>query len=123
MTTSRIESPSKAVAVRIKAHKFFVLLDDGREIGVPYSWFPRLTAATPAQREQWRLIGKGKGIHWEAVDEDLSVSALPQPAQGLKCICQKFRKKQKREALPPPSGVLTTEKNPYCELLQIVLRK
>ncbi len=75
MIPSRIESP-KAVAVRIEAFKFFVVLDDGREIGVPYSWFPRLTAATPAQREQWRLIGKGSGIHWEVVDEDLSVSAL-----------------------------------------------
>ncbi|MBK9338410.1 MAG: DUF2442 domain-containing protein [Lewinellaceae bacterium] len=80
MTTSRIETPGRAVAVRIEAHKFFVVLDDGREIGVPYSWFPRLEAATPAQREQWRLIGKGKGIHWEAVDEDISVGALLQPA-------------------------------------------
>ncbi len=78
MTTSKVDFP-KAVAVRTEAHKFFVVLEDGREIGVPYDWFPRLAAATPAQREGWRLIGKGAGIHWEAVDEDLSISALLRP--------------------------------------------
>ena len=69
----------RAISVRIEADKFFVLLEDGREIGVPYRWFPRLASATPAQRSQWRLIGKGTGIHWEDVDEDLSVSALLRP--------------------------------------------
>jgi len=78
MTTSTSEFP-KAVSVRTEAYKFFVVLEDGREIGVPYHWFPRLAAATPAQRDDWRLIGKGTGIHWEAVDEDLSVSALLHP--------------------------------------------
>ena len=69
----------RAISVRIEADKFFVLLEDGREIGVPYRWFPRLALATPTQRSQWRLIGKGTGIHWEDVDEDLSVSALLRP--------------------------------------------
>lgn len=78
MTTSTSEFP-KAVSVRIETDKFFVILEDGREIGVPYHWFRRLANATPAQREGWRLIGKGTGIHWEAVDEDLSVSALLRP--------------------------------------------
>ncbi|MFN0016198.1 MAG: DUF2442 domain-containing protein [Saprospiraceae bacterium] len=75
MTTSKVESP-KAVTVRIEAFKFFVVLDDGREIGIPYDWFPRLAGATSAQRERWRLIGKGTGIYWESLDEDLSVNAL-----------------------------------------------
>ena len=75
MNTSKI-SALQAVSIRLEATKFFVQLADGREIGVPYAWFPRLVAATPAQREQWRLIGKGTGIHWEAVDEDISVQAL-----------------------------------------------
>ena len=78
MTTLKAEFP-KAVSVRTETYKFFVLLEDGRELGVPYDWFPRLAAATPAQREGWRLIGKGTGIHWEAVDEDLSISALLRP--------------------------------------------
>lgn len=75
---SEVEA-AKAVSVCIEVDKFFVLLEDGREIGVPYRWFPRLAAATPAQRSHWRLIGKGTGIHWEDVDEDLSVNALLRP--------------------------------------------
>ena len=78
MTISKNEFP-KAVSVRTEAHKFFVVLEDGREIGVPYHWFPRLAAATPDQRNGWRLIGKGAGIHWEEIDEDISVSALLRP--------------------------------------------
>jgi hypothetical protein len=53
-----------------------VRLLDGREISVPLEWFPNLIKATPEQRKNWRLIGKGIGIHWEELDEDISVSAL-----------------------------------------------
>lgn len=53
-----------------------VELSDGRAISVPLTWFPRLVHATPEQRSSWRLIGKGQGIHWEAVDEDISVEGL-----------------------------------------------
>ncbi len=54
----------------------YVLLQDGREIGVPLLWFPRLRKASEEQLKNWRLIGKGVGIHWEGIDEDISVSAL-----------------------------------------------
>lgn len=54
----------------------FVLLQDGREIGVPLLWFPRLRKASENQLKEWRLIGNGVGIHWESIDEDISVSAL-----------------------------------------------
>ena len=53
-----------------------VTLADGREISAPLEWFPRLRDATPAQRARWRLIGRGEGIHWEDLDEDVSVNAL-----------------------------------------------
>lgn len=53
-----------------------VVLADGREIPVPLLWFPRLMKATPAQRDNWRLIGPGIGIHWEDVDEDIAVETL-----------------------------------------------
>jgi hypothetical protein len=53
-----------------------VRLLDGREIVVPLEWFPRLRDATPEQRTNWRLIGRGVGIHWEEIDEDLSVVGL-----------------------------------------------
>ena len=53
-----------------------VRLVDGRELGVPIEWFPRLRQANEAQRENWRLIGNGVGIHWDELDEDLSVAGL-----------------------------------------------
>jgi hypothetical protein len=52
------------------------MLADGREISAPLEWFPRLRDATPAQRTQWRLIGKGIGVHWPEIDEDIAVSTL-----------------------------------------------
>ena len=54
----------------------YVLLLDGREIGVPLLWFPKLRKTNKKQLKNWRFIGKGIGIHWEDLDEDLSVSAL-----------------------------------------------
>jgi hypothetical protein len=53
-----------------------VRLADGREISAPLEWFPRLQNATDEQRQQWELIGRGVGIHWEAIDEDISVAGL-----------------------------------------------
>ena len=51
-------------------------LTDGRVLGVPLAWFPRLLAATPAQRAVVELIGDGSGIHWPEIDEDLEVAEL-----------------------------------------------
>ena len=51
-------------------------LSDGRTISVPLDWFPRLVQATPRERDNWRLIGGGQGIHWPDLDEDLSVEGL-----------------------------------------------
>jgi hypothetical protein len=58
--------------------EFSVALSDGRKIVVPLAWFPRLLNATPDQRENWRLLGQGTGIHWPDVDEDISVEGLLQ---------------------------------------------
>ena len=54
----------------------YVRLRDGREIGVPLLWFPKLRRASEEQLKEWRIIGNGVGIHWESIDEDISVSAL-----------------------------------------------
>ena len=54
----------------------FVRLEDGREVGVPLDWFPRLREASAKQQENWRFIGNGVGIHWEDIDEDISVRRL-----------------------------------------------
>ena len=60
----RVSFPSESMTVEFS---------DGRTIAVPLSYFPRLQKASPSERDQWQLIGRGLGIHWEAVDEDLSV--------------------------------------------------
>ena len=51
-------------------------LTDGRTITVPIAWFPRLAHGTEQERANWRLIGKGEGIHWQDLDEDISVESL-----------------------------------------------
>jgi hypothetical protein len=63
-----------ATAVRFDEHTVWVELTDGRTLGVPLAWFPRLLHATPAQREQVEL--SRIGLHWEDIDEDISVAGL-----------------------------------------------
>ena len=53
-----------------------VELSDGRTLSVPLAWFPRLLHGTPAERQNWRLIGQGEGIHWPDLDEDINVMSL-----------------------------------------------
>jgi hypothetical protein len=71
-----IEVEPLAVEVTCSDDDLHVVLADGREISAPLVWFPRLEGATPEQRKNWRLIGGGIGIHWEDVDEDISVESL-----------------------------------------------
>lgn len=65
-----------AQSVRVTEDTLRVDLSDGRTLSVPLAWYPRLLHATPNERREWRLIAKGRGIHWESVDEDISVEGL-----------------------------------------------
>jgi hypothetical protein len=65
-----------AADIWFDADMMHIRLIDGREIGIPLEWFPKLRDASDEKRMKWRLIGKGTGIHWEELDEDISVSAL-----------------------------------------------
>jgi hypothetical protein len=76
MTSSAVDLVPCATSVECTDDELIVALDDGRKLSVPLVWFPRLLAATPGQRADWRLIGGGEGIRWESVDEDLSVRGL-----------------------------------------------
>jgi hypothetical protein len=64
------------IAVEVTEDALTVDLEDGRTISVPLAWYPRLLHATPAERSHWRLIGRGEGIHWPDLDEDVSVEGL-----------------------------------------------
>jgi hypothetical protein len=65
-----------AVSVAVTDDALAVELEDGRSISVPLAWYPRLLNGTAAERENWRLIGRGSGIHWPDLDEDVSVEGL-----------------------------------------------
>jgi hypothetical protein len=77
MTTSAIEFEiPDAVDVSVTEDTLSVELSDGRTISVPLEWYPRLVHGTPEERNKWRVIGRGQGIHWEELDEDISVEGL-----------------------------------------------
>lgn len=77
MAISRIEREVPAVVdVRVAEESLSVELRDGRSLSVPLTWYPRLLHATPQERDRWRLIGRGEGIHWDDLDEDISVEGL-----------------------------------------------
>jgi hypothetical protein len=75
ISANDIEVPN-AENIRISKDTLSVDLSDGRTISVPLAWFPRLLQSTPEERNHWRLIGSGHGIHWEDIDEDISVEGL-----------------------------------------------
>ena len=62
--------------VRCDDERLVVELMDGRSIAAPLAWYPRLLAATPAQRAHWEIAGGGYGVHWPELDEDLSTEGL-----------------------------------------------
>lgn len=77
MNTSGVDlEVPRAEAVTVTRDALVVELSDGRTISVPLAWFPRLLHATLDERNKLRLIGKGHGIHWEDLDEDISIEGL-----------------------------------------------
>lgn len=77
MNTSQTElAVAKAQNISVTEDTLTVDFKDGRSISVPLAWYPRLVYGTPKERNNWRLIGDGEGIHWPDLDEDLSVEGL-----------------------------------------------
>jgi len=70
--------PPLAQKVWFDEDNIWVLLDDGRHLGVPLAFYPRLLAATSEQRASFEISGGGRGLHWVELDEDLSVEGLVQ---------------------------------------------
>ncbi len=66
--------PPRAKSVRFDEDLMWVELEDGRTLGVPFAWFPRLLRATPPQRANYFL--SPSGIHWDEIDEDISIAGL-----------------------------------------------
>ncbi len=76
MPISAVKLDATAVDVTVTDERLIVTLADGRELSAPLAWFPRLSDATQEQRQKWRFIGRGQGIHWPEVDEDVSIVSL-----------------------------------------------
>lgn len=74
-STIEIEVPA-AENITVTEDTLSVGLSDGRTISVPLAWYPRLVHATRSEQNNWRLVGKGYGIHWEDLDEDIGVEGL-----------------------------------------------
>lgn len=79
MNSSAVESNAAlGVAVQLSDDELTVELADGRRITAPLAWYPRLAHGTAEERANWRWIGRGHGIHWPNLDEDVSVDNLLQ---------------------------------------------
>jgi len=76
MSSLQVKTEPLAVDVLFDKDMMILKLADGRELGVPLEWFPRLRNANRRQLKKWQLIGKGIGVHWKELDEDISVEGL-----------------------------------------------
>lgn len=76
--TTLINKPQAVFATDVwfADNKLYVRLTDGREVGIPIEWYPRLRDISEEDLINWRFIGRGQGIHWETLDEDLSVASF-----------------------------------------------
>lgn len=76
MSISAVEIDDRVADVHVTDDALEVRLRDGRMIAAPLAWFPALAAASPSARGKWEIVAAGYGIHWPAIDEDLSVAGL-----------------------------------------------
>jgi hypothetical protein len=76
MSTLTINKSKKAINLWFSDYKMHVQLEDGREVAVPLEWFAALRDASKEERNNWRFIGEGEGIHWDDLDEDILVEGL-----------------------------------------------
>lgn len=76
MSILAVNKSTNATDIWFDDVKMYLSLEDGRELSIPIDWFPSLRDATKAQRNNWRFIGNGEGIHWEDLDEDILVENL-----------------------------------------------
>jgi hypothetical protein len=102
MNTVVLELQNLAIEdVTVSEDTLTVELSDGRSLRVPLAWYPRLYHGTPNERNNWRFIGQGVGIHWPALDEDLSVDGLLLGKKSTESQASLARWLEKRKTLQP----------------------
>lgn len=113
MSTSAVELEiSFAEDVTVSDDTLSVDLSDGRSISVPLAWYPRLLHASSAERKRWRLIGRGVGIHWDDLDEDISIEGLLAGKPSGESQASFSRWLTKRSSRPTTRSTRTREKAP-----------
>ena len=108
MGSSTIDPPALAASVRVTGKVLEVILTDGRALSVPLDWYPRLAHGSPRERQHFRLLAGGHGIHWSELDEDISVSGLLAGLRSSESASSlnrwlAARRRPPNKALQPPS--------------------
>ena len=102
MSTLKVEATeARAQHVKVTAEALTVDLTDGRTISVPLAWFPRLLHGSISERNNWRFIAQGEGIHWNDLDEDISIEGLllgQQSRESLGSLEKWLQTRQKRRS-------------------------
>jgi hypothetical protein len=117
MTTSSLATETPAAKrVRVTDEALIVELRDGRTVSVPLKWYPRLAEGRPSERRKWELIGPGIGIHWPALDEDISIEGLllGLPSGESGASLQRWRASRRRPAgkrSQPPARTSSSERS------------
>lgn len=113
MSTSAVELEIPfAEDITVSDDTLSVDLSDGRSISVPLAWYPRLLHASSAERKRWRLIGRGLGIHWDDLDEDISIEGLLAGKPSGESQASFSRWLAKRSSRPTTRSTRTREKAP-----------
>ena len=94
--------------VTVTDDTLMVDLVDGRTVSAPLAWYPRLLHGQPEERNHWRLIGKGEGIHWPDLDEDISAENIlfGQPSGESQRSFRRWLEERSRQGKPsyPPEA-------------------
>jgi len=101
MSTSSLASETAlGAAVRVTGRALVVQLNDGRTVSAPIEWYPRLAEGRPAERRRWEFIGRGTGIHWPDLDEDISIESLLAGRRSMESAAslQRWRASRQRPA-------------------------
>jgi len=104
---------ARIVEAEVNEAEVTVHLEDGRSVTTPLEWYPRLAFATSEERQTYEITGRGRGLHWPMLDEDLSVEGMlsgtpsaegAQSLKGWKEALRERRRLRKKGEEPPPWG-------------------
>lgn len=108
---TRPQETARIVDAEVDENELTVHLEDGRSVTTPVEWYPRLAFATGEERQEFEIVGRGRGLHWPQLDEDLSVEGMlsGQPSgEGARSLkgwkeAMRERRRLRAEGTDPPA--------------------